>query len=177
MRGRASRRGFFAHLAPEVLGGMPAPRRRPPGAVEETLFLERCTRCDACREACPHGAVLEYTEASGSPLAHTPVLRPEVRACEMCEGFPCAVACEDGALVVPDMPVWKLGEVRVVEERCLTHLGPECGACVDLCPEDLAAIALVDGHPVVDEPACVGCGRCIRACPTSPKAIEILPLS
>ncbi|RLB49240.1 MAG: hypothetical protein DRJ42_21485 [Deltaproteobacteria bacterium] len=177
MSRRASRRGWIARLAPEVLGGAPPPQRRPPGSVSEPKFLELCTRCGDCKDACPHGAILEFVEASGRPLAFTPVLRPDLRACEMCEGFPCAVACDEGALVVPDMPVWKLGEVSVVEGLCLTYLGPECGACIGICPEELAAITLVEGHPYVESGACIGCGRCIHACPTAPKAITLDPLS
>lgn len=151
------------------------PRRRPPGAVIEASFLTLCTRCDECTSACPHGAIHTYRESAGV-LAGTPVLLPEQRACHMCEAFPCAAACEAGALIPPQKATWPLGEVRLVEERCIAFAGPDCGACASLCPPEATSLRMVGGRPVVDSEACVGCGRCIEACPVLPAAIELLPL-
>lgn len=152
------------------------PQRRPPGAVSEGRFLRLCTRCDECVEACPHGAVLKFTDAAPPPLAGTPVLRPDRRACHMCEGYPCAAACPEGALAPPEVTPWPLGRVAIARDRCIAYMGPECGACVGVCPEGLAAIRLVAWRPVVDADRCVGCGLCIEACPTRPAAIELEPL-
>lgn len=46
----------------------------------------------------------------------------------------------------------------VDEERCVG-----CGACVKKCQFD--ALALHDGHVVVDTAACMGCGICVNTCP------------
>lgn len=48
------------------------------------------------------------------------------------------------------------------------HVNPElcvgCGNCIPYCP--MRAIALQDGHAVVDRDACVECGACVRnGCP------------
>ena len=48
-----------ADAAPEA----PAPRLRtdwlrPPGAVEEVIFLDRCTKCGDCIKACDPGAIV-----------------------------------------------------------------------------------------------------------------------
>ncbi len=161
-------------LAPPLERAFPA-RRRPPGAVVEISFLTLCTRCGECTSACPHAAIHTYSESAGV-LASTPVLLLDQRPCHMCEGFPCAAACKEGALIPPEEVTWPLGEVRLVEERCIAFAGPDCGACASLCPPEAEALRLVRGRPVIDPETCVGCGRCIEACPVLPAAIELLPL-
>ena len=94
----------------------------------------------------------------------------------MCDGFPCAVACEPNALVVPETELVRIGQVRIRVDLCFTFMGPECGACGGLCPTDPPALRIVGTQPRVDAEGCVGCGLCIEACPTLPKAIELLPL-
>ena len=151
------------------------PRRRPPGAVVEASFLTLCTRCGECASACPHAAIHTYRETAGI-LAGTPVLLPDQRPCHMCEGFPCAAACGEGALISPEEATWPLGEVRLIESRCIAFAGPDCGACASLCPPEAQGLRLVRGRPVIDPESCVGCGLCIEACPVLPAAIELLPL-
>ncbi len=151
------------------------PRRRPPGAIEEFAFLARCTRCDKCADACPEAAI--YTVAPGpDPAAGTPVMVPDERPCLMCEGFPCAAACPEGALVVPTSKTWDLGTVAVDPGICFTFRGPECGACGGMCPTEVPALTFRQARPHVNTDLCVGCGLCIRACVTAPKSIRLLPL-
>lgn len=151
--------------------GSPLPSRlRPPGALAEAQFLDRCTRCGDCADACPHYAV--HTLADWVvPGGGTPVLVPDSRPCHLCTDYPCARACAEGALVAPE-GLWKLGHVRLSQARCLPFRGPECGACAGLCPEGVAGLTLKLGRPQIDIEECVGCGRCIEACPTNPPALE-----
>lgn len=181
----SSRRAFFRKavnrslkvVADEAVKRLPSVplRRRPPGAVGELLFLDRCTACGDCVTACPEKAVFTLVEGASSG-AGTPVMVPDQRGCTMCDGWPCASACDTGALVVPQTTTVRLGTVRVAEDRCMVFRGPECGACAGLCPEGAEALTLHRGRPSVDEGVCIGCGLCIVACPTLPPAIELLPL-
>ena len=184
-----SRRGWLKALVPTAADAVGhtmgvaiaetiTPQRRPPGALPEARFLLRCNRCHDCIRACPHGAVLQFTTTAGRTLEGTPVMRPERRACEMCEGFPCAAACKEGALAVPEQPeTVRLGRVRIRTDLCIAYLGPECGACTGLCPEGATGCMRLPGwRPEIDGERCNGCGRCIHACPTAPKAIEMEPL-
>ncbi len=184
---QTGRRGWLMGLVPSVVDAVaehveervlaPLPRRRrPPGAVIEARFLALCTRCDACADACPHDAIFRYVKTAGE-LARTPVMKPERAPCRMCAGFPCAAACETGALEVPEGPTVPLGMVRIDDTRCITFMGPECGACGGLCPTERPAITFRGAQPRLDPTGCVGCGLCIEACPTRPKAIELLPLT
>lgn len=180
------RRRLLSRFVPELLehardaleeGAPPTPRRRPPGAIAEAEFLARCTKCNDCSAACPEGAIFVLSEHVGRG-AGTPVLVPDERPCLMCVGFPCAAACETGALRVPETSVVRLGAARVRRDLCLPYRGPECGACAGLCPDGAeSALRLRLGRPEIEEAACIGCGRCIEACPTAPKAIELLPLA
>lgn len=175
------RRQLLRSFLPEIArplreGAEPSrPRRvRPPGAVPENRFLELCNRCGDCLSACPESAILKLADWVGLE-AGTPVMVPDRWPCLMCDGFPCAAACEPGALEVPGTSVVKLGHVRLDPEVCLPYRGPECGACGGLCPEDAPALRLSLGRPSVDAEVCTGCGRCVHACPSSPKALTFLP--
>src|SRR5712692_4488244 len=76
---------------------------RPPGAVDEELFLDRCTRCGDCLPACPYGSIKKDV-ATGYP-----VIFANESPCYLCEDFPCIAACETEAL----LPVGDRTEVRM----------------------------------------------------------------
>lgn len=176
-----SRRQWLRSLLPsavdaaaEVIEGQLRHYLRPPGAIREAAFLASCTRCLECVKACPHFSI--FTLAAGAGLAAgTPVMAPGERPCHMCEGFPCAAACPEDAMEVPGGASWGLGSVHLITSSCFTFMGPECGACGGLCPGEVRAIRFVRQRPVVDSVACVGCGLCVEACPTNPKALVFVP--
>jgi ferredoxin-type protein NapG len=182
----SSRRNFFRNLvqksaetaAKTVAERLPK-RRRPPGALSEPAFMTACDRCHKCVAACPEHAIFTLNMDAGISV-NTPVMVPEERPCLMCEGFPCAAACPTGALKVPEEETVRLGTVRLNPAHCFVFRGPECGACAGLCPTESLAedppLKLVMRKPQIDSDSCVGCGRCIEACPTIPKAIEMVPI-
>jgi len=146
---------------------------RPPGAVAEIDFLERCTRCGDCATVCPHDAIREaptrLREAAG-----TPIVDPLTQPCLMCDDLPCITACETGALRA-EAPA-ALGAARVSPLDCLNRLSSSCSVCVERCPVP-GAIAFVGGVPDVNDRLCTGCGLCQHVCPAPQNAILMLPNS
>ena len=148
------------------------PFPRPPGAIDEGAFLRSCDRCDACVEACPHGAIGIMPAGSGV-FAGTPALNPATAPCHLCEDLACVAACDRGALVpVPKEAIF-LGLAEIDKTRCFAFQGPECGTCATVCP--LAAIRVDQGRPEIDQEICNGCGLCRQACPVWGKAIDCHP--
>jgi|SRR5579885_1977202 ferredoxin-type protein NapG len=142
---------------------------RPPGAVGEALFLERCTQCGDCIEACPFESI---KAAPGG----TPVLFPDESPCHLCDDFPCIAACETDAL----LPVFSREEVRmglaVVTHRLCTA-GQGCHACVSSCPTEALSMDFGAFRLDVRADRCVGCGHCEMVCRTvnDKIAIRVLP--
>lgn len=148
------------------------PVLRPPGAVEEDAFLDGCTKCNACVEACPHDAIvhapLRFRRAAG-----TPMIDPIQSPCRMCEDFPCIAACEPNVLRMA-MPK-TLGIARIDIFTCVAHTGSFCTVCSEHCPID-GAIEMSRGKPSIVEETCTGCGVCQHVCPAPANAVLLMPL-
>ena len=143
---------------------------RPPGAVGEQLFLERCTRCNDCITACPPGAITAH------PSDGTPVLFADQSPCLLCEDLPCIVACRTEAL----LPVTGIDQVRMgmaVVSHQLCTAGQGCYACVSKCPTEALMMDLASLRLTVSEDTCVGCGMCELVCKTvnDHVAIRVVP--
>jgi len=176
-----NRRSFFRNLFGDAVGQVARAAEsrmvqqryvRPPGAVPEIGFLAACTRCTACADACPAGAIMSVPSRGGLAAA-TPFLEPGRIPCLVCEDIPCASACPTGALL-PPADGWTDRRLRRVEfhaERCITFEGRPCTVCADSCPVGSAALTIdTEGHPVLKAEGCVGCGACVRDCITVPSS-------
>ena len=150
---------------------------RPPGAVEESRFLDTCQRCGACVKVCPAFAIFPLDQTHGDG-AGTPVIDPDKAACVVCEGLKCTHVCPSGALLpIHDETMIRMGLAEVYEPLCDRTRGEPCTICVDRCPVGEAALRFNDyGPPEVLASGCVGCGVCQLYCPTTPKAIVVNPL-
>ena len=131
---------------------------RPPGAVEEPLFLERCTKCNDCVKACPHGSIVFHQQDG------TPVLFPDQVPCYLCDDLPCIAACATDALL-PAVPEEIRMGMAVVNHRLCTA-GQGCHACVSKCPTDALSMDFDAQRLVVTAERCVGCGMCEHICRT-----------
>ncbi len=131
---------------------------RPPGAVGEAIFLERCTKCSDCLKACPHESIVIHQDG-------TPVIFPDQMPCYLCDDTPCIAACATEAL----LPIGSVNEARmgvaVINHRLCTA-GQGCHACVSKCPTDALTMDFDAQRLVVAVERCVGCGMCEHVCRT-----------
>jgi ferredoxin-type protein NapG len=160
----------------EVVPEQPAPLPvrtdwlRPPGAVDEALFLERCTECGDCAKVCPYGSITFH------PQNGTPVIFADRMPCYLCEDVPCIAACATEAL----LPIEGREQIRmglaVVSHRVCTA-GQGCHACASKCPTDALSMDFDRQRLVVTTERCVGCGLCEQVCRTvnDHVAIRVIP--
>lgn len=158
---------------------------RPPYALDEADFLSACSRCNRCVEACPHQVIFKLPERLGAQIASTPALDLLKKGCHQCEDWPCVNACEDKALVLPEiseteeneakLELPKMARAEINAKACLPYSGVECDACVDSCPVP-SALTWDMTLPNINLLVCTGCGMCREACIVDPKAINIKSL-
>ncbi len=169
----------------------PATRRsspkliRPPGALPEEQFLQKCVKCSECMKACPTNGLQPAWSEAGPEGIWTPVLVPTIGHCEYYCSL-CSQVCPTGAiqeLTVMEKTKVKIGLAWVDKNRCIPYdLGTPCIVCEEHCPTSPKAIKLVktevqlpDGTimtplaPVIDTDLCIGCGICENKCPVVDK--------
>ncbi len=149
---------------------------RPPGALEEELFIGRCAHSGECVAACPVEAI-RLLQSEDARLHGTPFIDPQVQACVVCDELACMQACPSGALQKLPRHLIDMGVAELRQDLCLRSDGDDCRICVEKCPIGLQAIQIAyQGASVeVKTDGCVGCGVCEMYCPTTPRAIAIKP--
>ncbi len=159
----ASSTGIPARRA--FLRGRPVPPAlpRPPGALPEAEFLERCLRCSDCVSACPEQVI-------GRGDGGFPILDARRGECTFCGD--CASACQRGALSIAALADWPW---RVaLGAGCLSAAEVVCQGCRDACGERAISFAQRGtGAPLIDLERCTGCGACVAACPTASLRLAI----
>jgi len=146
-------------------------RSRPPGALPEREFRQKCTKCNDCIAACPAWAIRKYGDHE--PGKGYPLLEPNATACAMCDDpLPCIASCETGALVDTPRIGIRLGLAKLVPGRCVVPMGEECDFCVTHCPIPELAIQMTEAGPEILEAGCTGCGMCAVMCPEDALEIE-----
>ncbi len=70
---------------------------RPPGALDEDIFLASCIKCGQCLQVCPPQVIKLAGISQGFGIG-TPYIIPRQGGCILCSGLPCVLACPTGAL-------------------------------------------------------------------------------
>jgi len=154
-----SRRGF--------LRGRPRPKAeiRPPWALAEAAFIDRCTRCNDCLPACPQAILI----AGDGGYPTVDFSRAECTFCGEC-----VKVCRPQALLRDnDRTPWAIK--ALISDLCLARRGVECRVCGDFC--DVRAIRFtprLGGSPLpeIATEQCTGCGACLAPCPSQAIAIR-----
>ena len=162
---------------------------RPPAALKEKDFLNRCIRCGNCMKVCITNGLQPTLLQCGFEGIWTPHLIPEIGYCEY-NCTLCGNVCPTGA--IPKIGIERkqkvrLGAAKVDRSACLPWAHKtECIVCEEHCPIPDKAIKLekeiVGGRtilkPYVDTSLCVGCGICQNKCPVRPeRAIQVSPVN
>ena len=159
---------------------------RPPGALKEEEFIDRCVRCGNCMKVCPTNGLQPVFWESGVEGLWTPQLVPEIGCCEY-NCTLCGQVCPTQAITKLPLSVKKtvkLGLAEVDRKICVAWAqNKECLVCEEHCPISTKAIKIDEttivgkriGRPVVDAVTCIGCGLCQHVCPVSPvRAIRVM---
>ena len=155
---------------------------RPQGAMDEGQFAGICVRCGNCVRACPEKIIHPDFGGSGVAGFLAPIIRFDERYC-MEDCTRCTEVCPTGALVPLDVDAkWEtqIGIAKVDMSVCLLSEERECSFCRSACP--YAAIDILFDNETytstvqVHPRKCTGCGACEVACPTTPRAIVVVPL-
>jgi MauM/NapG family ferredoxin protein len=163
---------------------------RPPGALPEEQFLDRCIRCGKCMKVCPTNGLQPTFLEAGVEGIGTPILIPRIGQCEyVCVS--CTRVCPTNAITElgeEEKKRIKIGTARIDTSRCIPWSEYEdCLVCEEQCPIPTKAIkfetrdiVLFNGDvrrikfPVVLKDKCIGCGICENKCPVKPKAAILI---
>ena len=168
--------GSGSDLHPASFGGSAGESRllRPPGALAEELFGDRCACSAQCVSACPVKAI-RVLESDEPRLNGTPYIDPSLQACVVCDDLACMKVCPSGALQSVPRHLIHIGVAELHRDLCVRTDGEDCRECVEKCPLGTEAIDIPhQGADVeVKEDGCIGCGVCEMYCPTRPRAITV----
>jgi len=158
-----------------------AKRIRPPGALPEEKFLQKCVKCGECLKVCPTNGLQPALTEAGPEGIWTPILVPRIGHCEYYCTL-CSQVCPTGAiqeLRVEDKATIKIGTAWIDKNRCIPwKIGEPCIVCEEHCPVSPKAIQLVETQvrqpdgllktqraPFINLEQCTGCGICENKCP------------
>jgi len=154
---------------------------RPPGALDETLFLASCVRCGECMKVCINNALQPLFFEKSLEGMFTPKLVPRLGYCEF-NCTLCTQVCPTGALSrlnVEQKHAFVIGKAYFDTNKCLVYAQKKsCIVCEEHCPthdkaigfneiktRDIQGNLLVLKQPYVKEELCIGCGICEHICP------------
>ena len=159
---------------------------RPPGALREKEFLDRCVRCGECMKVCLNNALHPCWLEAGAEGIFSPRLIPRFGYCEY-NCTLCGQVCPTGAiekLPLKEKQKTIIGLAYFDKNRCLPYAkGSPCIVCEEHCPTPEKAIKFHEAvvtnsegervlikQPYLLDRLCIGCGICENKCPLEGKA-------
>ncbi len=130
---------------------------RPPGALDESDFLSRCIRCGECMKVCPNNALHPAWNEAGLEGLWTPLMVPRIGYCET-SCVLCTEVCPTGA-------IWQITPQEKGWDASTNH---------DSNPIRVGT-AFYDRGRCLPWAMATECIVCEEWCPTSPKAIYLIP--
>jgi polyferredoxin len=156
---------------------------RPPGALPESDFLDRCVRCQECVKICSStgGCLQPAMLECGWEGIWSPIVNARHGYCEYNCNL-CGQVCPTGAIHPLELEAKKqirMGTAYFDKSRCIPwYRGEDCLVCEEHCPLpdkaikfDIREVRRPNGtmgivkFPYVDESLCIGCGICVTKCP------------
>ena len=159
---------------------------RPPGALREKDFLQRCVRCAECIQVCLGNALQPSLFQGGFDGMFSPILVARTGYCEF-NCTLCGQVCPTGAiqqLTMEEKHQLKIGHAWFDKNICLPYAkGVPCMVCEEHCPTPNKAIRFKEvtmvgdkeqnitvRQPYVVDELCIGCGICETKCPLPGKS-------
>jgi ferredoxin-type protein NapF len=133
---------------------------RPPWALTEVDFVDRCNGCGDCISACPDALIV-------AGRGRLPRMEFARGGCDFCAA--CVDACKVGALrrdADSSVPPWRIK--ATIQPGCLSLNAVICRSCGEVCDERAIRFRLATGGvaiPLLDSDRCSGCGACFAVCP------------
>jgi polyferredoxin len=140
---------------------------RPPGALAEEDFLERCIKCGQCMRVCPTNVIQPATLEAGLEGLWTPLLnfRVGTSGCQL-NCIACGNVCPTSAIrplsldeklgrdKFADRGPFRMGTAFVDQGRCLPWaMNKPCIVCQENCPVSPKAIYIREEFQVVRDGA------------------------
>ena len=156
---------------------------RPPGALPEAAFLDRCVRCGECLKVCPTNTLQPIWFEAGIDGVWSPRLATRHAACEQGCNL-CGQVCPTGSirpLGLEEKKYAKIGTAFIDRSRCIAwEEDRACLICDEICPYNAIVMRPAPPNrntvPFVNENSCNGCGYCENKCPVSGEAaIRVSP--
>lgn len=156
----------FARSGPGMMAAADPALIRPPGSLDEPHFLERCIRCGDCMKVCPTHALHPALLEGGVEGLWSPVLVPRIGYCE-----PNCVLCSQ---ICPTGAIWELTVAEKIG-RPARPVGDDGTPATPAVDPVRIGTAFYDRGRCLPWAMGIECIVCEEWCPTSPKAIYLVP--